>query len=170
VRVQNNYSEMIGELCSDHDRNLMIVEEIGRLVDEGRHVLVVSRRKTQLRAIQGLLDGPTQMLLGGEKPGAKREVQRVIEEATRGTVLLSTVAEEGVDIPRLDVVFLVYPFRNTEIVKQPVGRVMRPWPGKTSALVVDVRDPRVDLLASQSRDRLMFYRSAGYEVEVVARR
>jgi superfamily II DNA or RNA helicase len=165
IRLQNNWGEMLKELCRDQRRNTMIAERIIELVGEGRRVLVVSRRKTQLAAIQRLLDGipePVLVLVGGDKASRVEQAKDVVSAGP--CVLLSTVAEEGFDAPALDAVVVPYPVRNTEILVQIVGRVMRSHVDKKDAIVVDVRDRGVGLLASQARDRLMYYKSSGYEV------
>jgi len=171
VRVQNNWTEMVGEMCSSRSRNLMIAEEVVRHSHAGRRVLVVSRRRKHLREIGVAIaevDGNVQTLMldGSSKGSRVLEAQQVIAE-TPGICVLSTVSEEGFDAPALDVVVIPYPFRNTEVIVQIVGRVMRAHPGKEEAIVVDIRDPRVGLLASQARQRLQFYRGQDYEVEVL---
>ena len=172
VRIQNNYGELLKLLCCDPARNALIAGEVARLAAQGAHVLIVSRRKDQLEAIsdalrEQILDVPVWSLVGGEGGQRGRDVAQSVDSCDGGCVLLSTVAEEGLDIVSLDVVVLAYPFRNPQIVKQPVGRVMRTAPGKTSALVIDIWDRGVGLLASQYRERAMYYRTSGYELEVV---
>jgi superfamily II DNA or RNA helicase len=169
--VRNNYGAMMSALCSDDDRNLLIADEIVREAEAGHHIVVISRRKGQLRTLAKLLDGhpfPVQMLLGGEKGSRKTEVQQVIEEAATGTVLLSTVASEGLDIPCLDRVVLAYPSRNVETTKQPIGRIRRPAPGKTDAVVIDIDDRQAGLLHSQYLGRRrQLYTPMGWRVDVV---
>ena len=48
------------------------------------------------------------------------------------------LAKEGLDIPRLDRLVLATPTRNKVIVQQSIGRIQRPAPGKTEALVLDI--------------------------------
>jgi superfamily II DNA or RNA helicase len=178
-RVQNNYNELLKELGLSFMRNHLISMWAEREANEGHHVLIVSRRKDQLRHLRDLLPPdhhprgvPTMMLLGGEPGSKKEEIQGDIErysERGQGTILLSTVAEEGVDIPRLDRLFLVFPFRNTEIVKQPIGRIMRPHPKKTDAVVYDIWDKKIGLLADQYRGRRQqVYNKQGWDVEVIS--
>jgi superfamily II DNA or RNA helicase len=177
IRKQNNYSELLHELSLNSGRTTLIADEVVCQVQEEHHVLIVSRRKKHLEHLYKLLcvmlageEIPVQMLLGGEPGERKAEVQEIVEQAAHGSVLLSTVADEGLDIPRLDRVFLIFPARNPETVKQIIGRIMRPHPGKTDAIVVDVWDKRVGLLSSQFRDRRQqLYLKSGYQVEFVER-
>lgn len=54
------------------------------------------------------------------------------------TVLTNVfVATYGLDIPRLEVAVLARPTRNITLYLQIIGRVLRPAPGKTEAIVID---------------------------------
>lgn len=153
--LRNNYNEMMSALCSDSDRNQMIADRARQEADSGHHVLIVSKRKQHLRAIHSLIeprDGLF-MLIGGQKGEEALRIRGQISSATNGTILLSTVAEEGLDVPKLDRVIPAYPSRNVETMRQIVGRVMRRSPGKTDAVVIDIRDGHQDLLRSQFSGR-----------------
>lgn len=171
-RVRNNYTQMIAELCKDPARNLVIADEAAKEAQDGHHVLIVSRRVEHLKEIRRLLEGvaPLYMLVGGRgKVPANHdslEVARSIAAAPTGTILLSTVAEEGLNIPRLDRVIMPFPIRNVETARQVVGRVMRPAPGKVDAVVIDIRDKEQDLLNSQFRDRAqLLYNREEWRIE-----
>jgi superfamily II DNA or RNA helicase len=174
--VRNNYNAMMSALCSDSARNEMIAEEVIGEMTGGHRILVISRRKMHLKAIYETIKGlhaeaaASTIMLTGESSGKEAvEVRELISDSPYICVL-STIAEEGFDAPMLDRVVLAYPFRNVEVVKQPVGRIMRPAPGKKNAVVIDVRDPKVDLLASQYRTRIhMLYNQKGWKVEIAER-
>jgi superfamily II DNA or RNA helicase len=116
--------------------------------------------KTALES--GDYEGDVHMLRGAER-GAK--AQEVAEAAGEGhCVILSTVAGEGTDIPRLDRLHLVWPQRQELALKQAVGRVLRTHPDKRGAVVFDYVDDE-GMLANQARLRAIFYRKQGYEVQ-----
>lgn len=166
VTDRNNYGEMMAALCSDRARNLQIAQAARAEADAGHHVLIVSDRKKHLDAIGDLLvTHVPYVLTGGMASDTVLEVKQEIEAATHGTVLLSTVAEEGLSIDRLDRVIPAYPRRNPETMRQIAGRVMRPYPGKTDAMIIDPRDGNQFLLKSQFRDRAqMLYGKEGWIV------
>jgi superfamily II DNA or RNA helicase len=162
-KVRNNYNEMMAALCEDSARNLLIADRIVREVQGGHHVLVISDRKNHLLKIGKLLEGltfPIHLLTGNESGDRSLEIRDEIYKAPRGTVLLSTVAKEGLSVDRLDRVIAAYPRRNAETMRQIAGRIMRPWPGKEDAVIIDVRDGQQPLLRSQfsSRAQLLYGR------------
>lgn len=168
--TRNNYTAMMKEICVDPKRNLMIGAAAVLQARAGHHVLIVSDRTGQLKEIQKLLgdkaDGyiPVYMLTG--KEGNAGEIKQEILTAQTGTILLSTVAEEGLSIDRLDRVIPAYPRRNHETMRQIAGRVMRPFPGKTDAVIMDVRDGEQFLLRSQFKDRAQqLYAKEGWTIE-----
>lgn len=165
--VRNNYTAMMAAVCSDPARNLLIAQAARVEADAGHHVLIVSQRKEHLERIGNLLvTHIPYVLVGGSGGDAATEVKEEIHRATHGTILLSTIADEGLSIERLDRVILAYPRRNPETIRQIVGRVRRPYPGKTGAKLIDVRDGRQDLLSSQFRQRAQeLYGREGWVIE-----
>ena len=69
---------------------------------------------------------------------------------------------EGFDCPALDTVFLVFPTKFKGRVVQYVGRVLRPYPSKTSIEVHDYVDARVPVLAYTHKERCAGYASLGF--------
>jgi superfamily II DNA or RNA helicase len=72
-------------------------------------------------------------------------------------VILATVADEGVDIPRLDRLHLVWPQRRELTIIQQVGRILRPHPDKLRPVVFDYVDSE-GMLAAQAAARQQIYR------------
>lgn len=75
-------------------------------------------------------------------------------------VLFATyqLAKEGLDIPRADRLILAQPVRDSVAVQQSVGRIMRPAPGKTDAVVLDLVDVAVPSCKSQYSARRRVYK------------
>lgn len=80
--------------------------------------------------------------------------------------LLATyqLAKEGLDIPRADRLFLVQPVRDATAIQQSVGRIMRPAPGKTDALVYDFVDILVPTCKSQFSARKTVYKKLNAKI------
>ena len=81
-------------------------------------------------------------------------------EAGQARILFATyqLAKEGLDIPCLDRLVLATPTRNKVIVQQSIGRIQRPAPGKTEALVIDLVDEKTPQLLVQHKQRRTLYR------------
>jgi len=74
----------------------------------------------------------------GETPLKERE--EIMARVTSGeTQVLCNVfvASYGLDIPRLEVAVLARPTRNITLYLQTIGRVLRTFPGKESAMIID---------------------------------
>jgi superfamily II DNA or RNA helicase len=131
--------------------------------------LVVSKRLGYLDRIRTALEfggyeGAVYMMRG-EESGEKRT--RVSRLADKGAcVILATVADEGVDIGRLDRLHLVWPQRQELGLVQQVGRVLRTHPDKREVVVYDYVDDE-GMLVSQATARVRVYRKSGYPIEEV---
>jgi superfamily II DNA or RNA helicase len=99
----------------------------------------------------------------GEEHGERR-MEIAARADAGGCVILSTVADEGTDIPRLDRLHLVWPARKELTIVQQVGRVLRTHPDKRGVVVYDYVDEE-GMLAAQALARLRVYRRAGYAIE-----
>jgi len=78
-------------------------------------------------------------VVSGETPRDER--RRIFDDFRTGKVqVLSNcmVLTEGFDAPWAEVAVIARPTQSQPLYVQMVGRVLRPWPGKTRALVLDV--------------------------------
>lgn len=67
--------------------------------------------------------------------------QRVYDLYRRGRIKVLVncmVLTEGFDMPQAEVAVIARPTQSAPLYTQMVGRVLRPWPGKTEALVLDL--------------------------------
>lgn len=168
---RNNYNEMLRVLKNDLDRNRQIAIALRQDLLDGRHTLVVSDQLTHLKIIRDTCIDlfPSEMvddmiMLSGEQKTPER--MEIYERAADvPCIVFSTIADEALDIPRLDSIHLVWPGRNTENVKQRVGRIMRSHPKKGRPPVVnDWLDVEVPILKSQGRGRVEMYRGEGFQL------
>lgn len=157
-----NYTRMITYLCEDGDRNRIIANKI---VDEfDCSCLILSERVEHLEVLQSLMPAcmRKQSALITGKMTSKRgreEREQAIQAMRDGKLkyLFATyqLAKEGLDIPRLERLFLTTPVKDKAVVIQSVGRVARAHPGKQDPLVVDfVDDIRYCVNAYKVRKRI----------------
>ena len=177
-RKQNNYNAMMDALQADPARNNKIVDFALADAIAGHSVLILSKRKEHLnlleQRIQEVQDEiltvtdhlPVFQLTGANSKKA-REIAATIASLETGSILLSTVADEGTDIPRLDRLLLAYPARKILGTKQAAGRVTRSFPGKTDAIIYDFMDGNVSLLRGQFRERRQtLWNKEGFDVRI----
>lgn len=129
--------------------------------------LVVCRSLGYLDLIRETLEylgyqGQIYTYTGKATPARREEIANLADSG--GCVLLATVADEGVDIPRLDRLHIVWPQRKARIIEQQIGRVLRTHPDKRGCVIYDYVDDE-GMLASQARARARVYRAAGYAIE-----
>lgn len=176
---------LVRALVHDSRRNAQIIEHIIEDYNSGRHVqLVLSQQIDHLVILSKLLRkrapaiSQAFLIAGGTKKDragnivrtisvSKRERAETIKAARAGTVSVlfgTKLADEGLDIPRLDRLHLVFPTRAKGKIAQQVGRIQRVHPGKTDVIVRDYVDgPSV--LRNQWYERRKAY--AEMELEII---
>jgi len=153
-QYDDNYTEMIETLTEDEGRNKLIIQRVAEEAKAGHYCLVLSERVAHCGRLHRMLMQTTPdvkaAVLIGELSGADRqEVLNGLRNKKLNVVFATKVADEGLDIPNLDRLFLATPYRSAYKVKQQVGRVMRPAEGKENAVVYDFVDERVPVLKNQ---------------------
>jgi len=149
-----NFAELVNVLTRIPERNELLLDIIKK--STGRHILVLTDRREHAALLHKGLKGSSALYLGGMK-------QEALDESARARIVIGTfsLAQEGLDIPTLDTIFLVTPHSD---VKQAIGRIMR---GASRPVIWDVVDSW-SVLYSMWRRRLATYRSLGVCIEGAA--
>jgi len=152
-------SLLVRFLVSSKPRNRAIVDQLLLAIGAGRKILVLSERLKHLDAIQQTThdvcrEANQRPPSFGKYVGGRSKKQ--LAEAAEAQVVLATsqYAQEGLDIPALDTLFLTTPLSDVE---QATGRILRPCPGKKDPIVVDFRDDHVPMFK-----KMADYREATY--------
>lgn len=161
------YSKLIPYLAEDRKRNQMIMKDLTR--NSGHYNLILSDRLEHLHTIQDMmpedLKGLSAMIDGKmTSKAAKVARQQAIEDMRDGKkhFLFASfnLAKEGLDIPRLDRLYLTTPKKDYAVVTQSIGRIARTFDGKQDAICYDYVDS-IGFCESQYRKRKTSYRKAG---------
>lgn len=160
-----NFGTLINEILADPDRNRLICEVIAEEAP-GHASLVLTGRVEHCEVLREMLYELAPELraavVHGETPAEQRRGYLAAMNAGELDVLFAVkIAEEGLDLPRLDRLFLVAGGRNEAQLEQKIGRIQRPAPGKTDALVVDFVDRAIPPLRGQHYKRRQVYRALG---------
>ncbi|MDQ7789984.1 MAG: DEAD/DEAH box helicase [Candidatus Desulforudaceae bacterium] len=165
------FGAILDELLSSEKRNKLIVET---LLTEcpGHYSLVLSKRvehclelayllnKTELdRGIRPRLR--TSVIHGGLAKKVRANILELAQAGKCDILFAVEIAKEGLDIPRLDRLFLVGGGRDENATEQQVGRIQRPWPGKVDAVVFDFVDELIPPMRAQHWARRKVYRRLG---------
>jgi len=164
-----NYQQVIKALVTDVERNETITANI--IANSGHHQLVISKRLAHLDIIAEMLQqanfkDPVVTIIGTDSSEHRRSAKALADD--KPCVILSTLADEAMDIPRLDRLHLIYPQRNTGLVTQQVGRVERVHKDKKEALIFDYCDLNINSLKYQWRKRRFeVYEERGYKIRIL---
>lgn len=155
----NGYASMITALTEDKKRNNYILKFVSEEARGGHSCLVLSERIEHVISLweQFCLEHKDIPSIGITSRSSKKLRDAALREMRQGKfrVLFSTkLADEGLDIRRLDRLFLTCPIRSVNKVNQQVGRILRTFPNKKDAVVFDFRDSLVSLAESQYHTRL----------------
>lgn len=167
-----NYVKLIEYLTTHAERNRMIAKKI--IENEGHSCLILSDRLNQLEELISLLPTPIwekSVFINGKMQSkkAKEEREQAIEEMRTGKkkylFASYSLAKEGLDVPRLDRLFLASPAKFSAVITQAVGRVQRTFEGKETPVVYDFVDD-IGFCMGAYKKRCSSYRKIGAEFEV----
>lgn len=160
---------LLRHMCGSEDRSMLIYSCLESEMLDGRTCLVLAQ---SLALLEQLYDMARR---GGHAAafisGASKRAERAAAIAGMKTGVLRCLfatyqlAKEGLDIPRADRLFLASPVRDSVVVQQSVGRIMRPAQGKTDALVYDFVDWRVPACKRQFSARRRVYMNLHCEIK-----
>lgn len=165
-----NYQELLAKIVKNECRNNLIVDLISQESQAGHFCLVLSERVGHVQELHRLFSEQNPSIKAYCITGndLKETRQQAIEAMNTGAskVLFSTkLADEGLDIRRLDRLFLTCPVRAVSKIQQQTGRIQRTFPGKRDAVVYDFVD--MNSLAESQFNTRRRYVYHDYEIEHV---
>jgi superfamily II DNA or RNA helicase len=167
--------EVWAALVADEARSDSIVHDLASCARDGRSPLVLADRTAYLdtleRKFAALAPEVARYRLDG-KVGKKMRhtvLAAISRHHDEGTpfVLFATASlvGEGLDIPRLDTLFLTMPLSFKGRLVQYAGRLHRSHESKTEVIIYDYLDSRHPLTNSMFRKRANAYAQMGYVTE-----
>ena len=164
------HAKLINYLAGNARRNFCIAND---LVENADHYnLVLSDRLEHLRWLMSCMPDELQdqcVMIDGSMTTkkAKAEREQAIEDMRCGKkrYLFASyrLAKEGLDIPRLDRLYLTTPQKDFAVIVQSVGRIARTFEGKANPLCYDYVDD-IDYLVNAYKQRCRHYRKSGCEI------
>ncbi len=159
-----NYAKLMTYLSEHRERNELIVSMIER-----KSSLILSNRLGHLETLMNLLPADMKkdaVMITGSMTTKKGEAERAqaIEDMRSGRkkYLFATYAlcKEGLDIPRLERLYMALPVKDYAVVVQSIGRIARVFDGKSNPIAYDFVDNSISLMKSYQQ-RLRHYKKAG---------
>ncbi len=164
-----NFNQVLDKLCRHKARNILIVNDVARALDEEKTPLVITKRKAHARLLAQKLESAghrVRLLVGeGTLRQRKERLTETIEASARerfAIIATESYLGEGFDLPRLDALFLATPTAWSGNVIQQSGRLHREYEGKQAVYVYDYVDASVPMLERMYKRRLKTYASLGY--------
>ena len=162
------YAKLINYLAFNPDRNELIADD---LVDNREHSnLILSDRLEHLRDLMNRLPPKLKeqaVMIDGKMTSKKAKAfrEQAIEEMRNGEkkYLFATyaLAKEGLDIPKLDRLYLTTPQKDYAVITQSIGRIARTFEGKSEPIVYDYVDDGIQYLIRSYKKRCTTYRKCG---------
>ena len=167
-----NYTKLLAYLSTDFERNKLIARKI--MENHEHSCIILSDRLGQLKSIRNLLPYDMQedsVYIDGKMQNkkAKAEREQAIEDMRTGKkkylFASYSLAKEGLDVPRLDRLFLASPCKFSAIITQAVGRIRRTFDGKGTPVVYDFVDSNIGFCERAWKERCRSYRKIGAEYD-----
>ena len=151
--------KMINNICDYYPRTELIVSLVKKYHDEKRSILILSDRREHLNQLATIIKGFSSFgfYVGGMKPDELRDSQEK-------DIILATfsMASEGMDIPKLNTIFLASPKSDVE---QSVGRIFRQkvCDRVFHPLIVDIQD-MFSMFQKQCEKRISLYHKSNFTI------
>lgn len=162
------YAKLVNFLADRYDRNELIAAD---LVENRDHYnLILSDRLSHLEYLMKHLPRDLReqaVMVDGKMTSKKAKAMReqAIEDMRQGRkrYLFATysLAKEGLDIPRLDRLYLATPQKDYAVITQSIGRIARTFEGKAEPVVYDYVDEGIQYLVRSYKKRCATYRKQG---------
>jgi superfamily II DNA or RNA helicase len=138
-----SHSSMVSRLVTHPRRNRLILDLVSGEAQAGRTVLVLSGRVKHCEVLAAELRsrGISAQALTARVPKKRRsEILERFCDGSLKVVCATTLADEGLDVTRLERLVLATPARAEGRTVQRLGRLMRPHDGKGTPILFDLVD------------------------------
>jgi len=157
------------ELVADDARTAQVVQDVVAALGRGRHCLVLTQWIAHLERLAEDLRNhgldPVVMRGGMGAKARTAALDRLTPQPGGPPLLIVATGPyvgEGFDCPALDTLFLAAPIAFKGRLVQYAGRILRPYPAKTTAEIHDYHDAATGVLASSLAKRAPGYTSLGF--------
>ena len=164
--------EIIRLLAEDDDRNARIVADAINALNNGRKVLLLTKRTEHLDLLYAHLanvEYPCFMLHGRMKAKERQAIIKALAELPQHAphILLASaqLVGEGFDHAPLDTLILTLPISWTGTLQQYAGRLHRDHANKSDILIYDYVELDHPQLYRMWEKRQRGYRAMGYQVD-----
>ena len=160
--VGSNYQDVYKRyIVENEERNSIIINSAKKLIKAGRKVLILVTRVNHGKAIMKMVKEQSiecDFLDGNKSSKERMGVINKMKNGDLNLIIASKIFDQGVDIPQLDALILAGSGKSSGRALQRLGRVIRKYPNKTRAIVVEF-DDNAKYLKDHSEARYRVYKS-----------
>lgn len=168
-KLPDKYPSIYKEYIVDNEvRNDKIIKAASKLVESGRKVLILVKTLRHGKILLEELeqDYVVYFVKGDIDSDERTWIRQEFIKNGIDIIVASVVYDQGVDLPNLDALVLAGSGKSSGRALQRLGRVIRPYPGKKNAIVVDFID-NAKYLLSHTAARMEIYRTeAGFKIKL----
>jgi superfamily II DNA or RNA helicase len=154
-------------LYENQNRNNCITSLASQAALAGKSTLLLVTSITHGEALAARIAGAV-LIHSKVGRGKRKSLIEGFRDGTIRTAVCSQIADEGLDVPRADCLVLAAGGRSSGKLEQRVGRVLRPFEGKSQGIVHDMLDAGCQFAHSQCKARMRTYQRLGYACEIVS--
>lgn len=156
AKLVRNYTRVYqSEVVENQDRNKLIAEVAEHSAQRGKSVLILVNQVKHGKNLEAMIEGAV-FIHGRDSSEVRNEAIEQLRQKKNQILIATTLADEGLDLPSLDVLILAGAGKSETRALQRVGRVLRPYPNKKTATIVDFWDQSL-YLEAHSRQRYEIY-------------
>jgi superfamily II DNA or RNA helicase len=165
-KLVRNYTRVYqSEIVENLERNRLITEVAEHSAQRGKSVLILVNQVKHGKILDGMIEGAV-FIHGRDSSEVRNEAIERLRQKQNQILIATTLADEGLDLPSLDVLILAGAGKSETRALQRVGRALRPYPNKKTATIVDFWDQSL-YLEGHSRQRFEIYETEpAFEVDI----
>jgi len=156
------FTSLVNALVEDENRNALILSIAEREIRAGHSMLILSGRVEHCNNLAEKLCSRSRIecVALTAKLSKKKRVEALdrFRSGELRAICATSLADEGLDVARLERLILATPSRSEGRTIQRLGRLMRPFPGKKQPVLYDLVDQNIPTLLWQSYARRRAYR------------
>lgn len=157
-------------IAGDAVRTSEIVDGCRLHISQGDSILVIVATVEQGQTLAGRIGLDAQLVHSKLRKSLRAEWIEAFRSGDLPCLIATSLADEGLDVPRANILFLGGAGRSRRAAKQRSGRVLRDWREKERVRIYDFADTWHPWLRGQSKARRKVFGELGYDVQVADRR
>ena len=169
--LNGNYADVYNTyIVKNNTRNEMIVNAAKTLIEKGRKVLILISKVEHGEILFDMMKDQFRIdsLNGSSSTESRLNAIKKMKNGEVDLLIASKIFDQGIDIPELDALILAGSGKSSGRALQRVGRVIRPFPGKKWANVIEFWD-NAKYLEAHSNSRINIYKSEpGFKIKLQA--